>query len=78
MPILLVAAEHDVFGAGRGTIARARAVWPGPQCEAVLQEGSKHMGSAQRWAEATQCVLAFWERVVQQPAAAAAQKGRPS
>ncbi|PRW44524.1 oxidoreductase [Chlorella sorokiniana] len=44
-PVLLIAAEHDVFGPGRGTIERARRLWPDSQCEAVLLEGHKHMPS---------------------------------
>lgn len=76
MPILLVAAEHDVFGAGRGTIARARELWPEAQCEAVLQEGGKHVGSDARWADASRRVLAFFERVVRQGTAAAVQQAQ--
>ena len=45
-PVLLIAAEHDVFGPGRGTIERARRVWPDSQCQAVLLEGHKHMPSS--------------------------------
>ena len=46
-PVLLIAAELDVFGPGRGTIERARRLWPDSQCEAVLLEGCKHMPGGQ-------------------------------
>ncbi|KAL4433944.1 hypothetical protein ABPG75_000385 [Micractinium tetrahymenae] len=59
-PVLLVAAELDVFGAGRGTAQRAQRVWPGGQCEVVLLEGGRHISGQQRMAEVNERICRFF------------------
>lgn len=60
MPILVVAAEHDVFmfWNGQGAVDRARAVWP--HADMLLLRGARHLASDRRWEEATERMLRFF------------------
>ena len=57
-PVLVIAAEHDIFGGGADMAARARRVLP--NCTAEVVPGARHCFNPARMEQACRRVLEFF------------------